>query len=119
MLSVSLVTWSKRNQSTTVPRYFSKMNLKKLESRNLGKQVEKFKKIKKGLQHSGALGADKAADGHVDVSGAPLVAVEAHLVLGTRCLDIPKIKKVFCSGTFLKKKKIAIFIASKKRRFAV
>jgi hypothetical protein len=63
---------------------------KKLESIKLGKQVEKFKK---GLQHSGALGADKAADGHVDVSGAPLVAVEAHLVLGTRCLDIPTIKK--------------------------
>ncbi len=53
-----------------------------------------MEKSKKCLQHSGALGADKAADGHVDVSGAPLVAVEAHLVLGTRCLDIPKIKRL-------------------------
>jgi hypothetical protein len=71
------------------------------------------KKRKKGLQHSGALGADKAADGHVDVSGAPLVAVEAHLVLGTRCLDIPKIKTKSFVTVPLKKKIITIFIASK------
>ncbi len=41
------------------------------------------------LQHSGALGADKTPDGHVNVGGASLIAVKADLVLRTRSLDIP------------------------------
>lgn len=44
---------------------------------------------RKDLQHSGALCADEAADGCVDVGGAALLTVEALLVLNNTPLDLP------------------------------
>ena len=56
--------------------------------------IKKIDLTQNYLQHSGALCADEAADGDVDVGGTALLAVKALFVLHNASLDLPSNKHI-------------------------